>query len=67
MSRANSRRSSIWVADVVLTENGLGRENGIRDEILRDCRDLLASYKVPAVISFVETLEVTPAGKLARI
>ena len=71
MSRAKSRRSpitgSIVVADVVLAANGNGHEKEIRDEIIRDCRVQLAAYKVPVVISFVETLEVTPAGKLARI
>ena len=70
MSRARSRRSpitgSIVVADIILAANGR-REKEIRDEILRDCRESLASYKVPAVINFVETLDVTPAGKLARI
>jgi acyl-coenzyme A synthetase/AMP-(fatty) acid ligase len=70
MSRAKSRRSpitgSVVVADVVLAQSGLGREKEIRDEILRDCRNQLAPHKVPAVISFVEALDVTPAGKLAR-
>jgi acyl-coenzyme A synthetase/AMP-(fatty) acid ligase len=70
MSRARSRRSpitgSVVVADIVLDRDGLGREKEIRDEILRECRDRLAPYKVPAVISFVEALDVTPAGKLAR-
>ena len=70
MSRAKSRRSpiigSIVVADIVLAANGRHREKEIRDEILRDCRECLASYKVPAVINFVQTLDVTPAGKLAR-
>jgi acyl-CoA synthetase (AMP-forming)/AMP-acid ligase II len=68
MSRAKSRRSpitgSIVAADIVLVSSG--RETEIRDEILRDCRDQLAAYKVPAVISFVETLDVTMAGKLSR-
>jgi acyl-coenzyme A synthetase/AMP-(fatty) acid ligase len=70
MSRAKSRRSpitgSIVVADIILAANGRHRENEIRDEILRDCRERLVSYKVPAVINFVQTLDVTPAGKLAR-
>jgi acyl-coenzyme A synthetase/AMP-(fatty) acid ligase len=68
MSRAKSRRSpitgSIVAADIVLVSSG--REKEIRDEILRDCRDQLAAYKVPAFISFVETLDVTIAGKLSR-
>jgi len=70
MSRAKSRRSpitgSVVVADVVLAEDGIDNEKSIRDEILNACRAELAHYKVPAVISFVETLDVTPAGKLAR-
>src|SRR5215472_14184445 len=70
MSRAKSRRSpitgSIVVADVILTADGAGRAREIRDEILSDCRASLASHKVPAVIRFVDVLDVTPAGKLAR-
>jgi acyl-CoA synthetase (AMP-forming)/AMP-acid ligase II len=75
MSRARSRRSpitgSVVVADVVLTAQDLvthdpDRAKEIRDEILGQCRASLASHKVPAVIRFVDALDVTPAGKLAR-
>jgi acyl-coenzyme A synthetase/AMP-(fatty) acid ligase len=70
MSRAKSRKSpitgSIVVADVVLAEGGASRAKEIRDEIFADCRTHLAAYKVPAVIRFVEALDLTPAGKLAR-
>jgi acyl-coenzyme A synthetase/AMP-(fatty) acid ligase len=70
MSRAKSRRSpitgSIVVADVILTAGCADRAKEIREEILSECRASLASHKVPAVISFVEALDVTPAGKLAR-
>jgi acyl-CoA synthetase (AMP-forming)/AMP-acid ligase II len=70
MSRAKSRKSpitgAIVVADVVLAEGGADRAKTIREEILADCRTNLASHKVPAVIRFVEALDVTPAGKLAR-
>jgi acyl-coenzyme A synthetase/AMP-(fatty) acid ligase len=70
MSRARSRRSpitgSIVVADVVLAAGAAGREQEIREGILKRCRASLASHKVPAVIGFVEALDVTPAGKLAR-
>jgi acyl-CoA synthetase (AMP-forming)/AMP-acid ligase II len=70
MSRAKSRRSpitgSIVVADVILTAGSAERAKEIREEILTSCRASLASHKVPAVIHFVETLDVTPAGKLAR-
>jgi acyl-coenzyme A synthetase/AMP-(fatty) acid ligase len=71
MSRARSRRSPITggivVADVILADgDASSRSNEIREAILRDCRASLASYKVPAVIKFVASLDVTPAGKLAR-
>jgi acyl-coenzyme A synthetase/AMP-(fatty) acid ligase len=71
MSRARSRRSPITgavvVADVVLADGtAAGRHETIRAEILGLCKESLASYKVPAVIHFVERLDVTAAGKLAR-
>lgn len=71
MSRAKSRRSPITggivVADVVLADGTAGaREKEIREQIMGQCRAQLASHKVPAVIRFVPTLDVTAAGKLAR-
>jgi acyl-CoA synthetase (AMP-forming)/AMP-acid ligase II len=71
MSRARSRRSPITggivVADVILADgDSAGRSNEIREQILADCRASLASYKVPAVIRFVASLDITAAGKLAR-
>lgn len=71
MSRARSRRSpitgAIVVADVILADGTDGeRHETIRAEILSQCKDCLAVWKVPAVIRFVERLDVTAAGKLAR-
>jgi acyl-coenzyme A synthetase/AMP-(fatty) acid ligase len=71
MSRAKSRRSPITgalvVADVVLAECDDGsRCDEIRAEILADCRASLPSHKVPAMVKFVASLDVTAAGKLAR-
>jgi acyl-coenzyme A synthetase/AMP-(fatty) acid ligase len=71
MSRARSRKSpitgSIVVADVILAEGcDLSRGDTIRDKILADCRAQLASHKVPAMIKFVSSLDITAAGKLAR-
>jgi acyl-coenzyme A synthetase/AMP-(fatty) acid ligase len=71
MSRARSRRSpitgSIVVADVILIDGyDPGRSDEIRDMILADCRASLASHKVPAMIKFVPSLDITAAGKLAR-
>lgn len=71
MSRARSRRSpitgAIVVADVILADGIDGeRHETIRAEILRRCKDCLAAWKVPAVIRFVDRLDVTAAGKLVR-
>lgn len=71
MSRARSRRSpitgAIVVADVILADGTDGeRHETIRAEILRQCKDCLAIWKLPAVIHFVKRLDVTAAGKLAR-
>ena len=71
MSRARSRRSpitgAIVVADVILADgDSTGCGDEIRNEILADCRASLAPHKVPAVIRFVPSLDVTAAGKLAR-
>jgi acyl-coenzyme A synthetase/AMP-(fatty) acid ligase len=71
MSRARSRRSpitgAIVIADVILADgDSAGRSDEIRKAILADCRGSLAPHKVPAVIRFVPSLDVTAAGKLAR-
>lgn len=71
MSRAKSRRSPITggivVAEVILADcTDPVREKEIREQIMNECRAQLAAHKVPAVIRFVPTLDVTPAGKLAR-
>jgi len=71
MSCARSRKSpitgAIVVADIVLADSAdTGRQETIRTEILGRCKSALAAYKVPAVIRFVERLDVNAAGKLAR-
>ncbi|WP_213769967.1 fatty acid--CoA ligase family protein [Bradyrhizobium sp. dw_78] len=71
MSRAKSRRSPITgavvVADVILADgDDAGRGDEIRARILAGCKASLAPHKVPAVIKFVPSLEITAAGKLAR-
>jgi acyl-coenzyme A synthetase/AMP-(fatty) acid ligase len=71
MSRARSRKSpitgSIVVADVILADGcDTSRGDEIRKMILADCRAQLPSHKVPAMIKFVDTLDITTAGKLAR-
>ncbi|THD68654.1 MAG: long-chain fatty acid--CoA ligase [Bradyrhizobium sp.] len=70
MSRARSRRSPITgavvVADVILADGDGDGRDAIRNEILADCKASLAPHKVPAIIRFVASLDVTAAGKLAR-
>jgi acyl-CoA synthetase (AMP-forming)/AMP-acid ligase II len=71
MSRAKSRRSPITggivVVDVLLADDAdAGQSNEIRARILADCKASLAPHKVPAVIKFVPSLDITAAGKLAR-
>jgi acyl-coenzyme A synthetase/AMP-(fatty) acid ligase len=71
MSRVRSRKSpitgAIVVADVVLAGSADETQaKAIRDDIVADCRQCLAPHKVPAMISFVASLDVTDAGKLAR-
>jgi acyl-coenzyme A synthetase/AMP-(fatty) acid ligase len=71
MSLARSRKSpitgSIVVVDVILADGcDLSRGDEIRKKILADCRARLPSHKVPAMIKFVDALDITAAGKLAR-
>ncbi len=71
MSCAKSRRSpitgAIVVADVILADaSDASRNEEIRATILADCMASLAPHKVPAVIKFVQSLDITAAGKLAR-
>jgi acyl-CoA synthetase (AMP-forming)/AMP-acid ligase II len=41
-------------------------QNTVRDEILATCRKALPPYKVPAVLRFAASVDVTAAGKIAR-
>jgi acyl-CoA synthetase (AMP-forming)/AMP-acid ligase II len=71
MSRVKARRSpitgAIVVADVVLVDGSdASGGNDIKSRIIADCRASLAPHKVPAMIKFVDKLDITAAGKLAR-
>ena len=72
MSLVKARKSpitgAIVVADIVLNDEAsrASGDEGLKNDILRFCRDSLAHHKIPAVIRFVPALEVTPGGKLAR-
>jgi acyl-coenzyme A synthetase/AMP-(fatty) acid ligase len=71
MSRVKARRSpitgAIVVADVVLADGtDASHGNEIKGAIIADCRASLAPHKVPAMVKFVDKLDITAAGKLAR-
>jgi acyl-coenzyme A synthetase/AMP-(fatty) acid ligase len=73
MSLVRTKKSSIVgalvVADVVLqsaAELESGGDRRILQEILLQCREGLASYKVPAAINFISKLPVADSGKLIR-
>lgn len=67
-ARRNPMTGSIVVADVVLAPefDGVGTAEEIKQQILQICRQRLTQYKVPVTIRFVSSLDVSPAGKLAR-
>jgi acyl-CoA synthetase (AMP-forming)/AMP-acid ligase II len=74
LSRVSGRKNpitgAIVVAEVVVTpevENGARFDaNALKAEILEGCRNALPVQKVPAMLRFVPSLEITAGGKLAR-
>jgi len=74
MSRVLGRRNPITgaviVAEVVLSDAqshaNLSTVEGVKDDLLNACRRTLAAHKVPALLRFVPSLELTAAGKLVR-
>ena len=66
-SRRNPITGAIVTADVVLAAgSGSASDEHIRQEILDACRTTLAAHKVPALIRFVPSLEMSASGKLIR-
>lgn len=66
--RRNPFTGEIVVADVVLRSNAdeIDRGGTLRDEIMDLCRTTLEAHKVPAMIRFVDALDVSANGKLVR-
>ena len=68
LSRVSGRRSpvtgAIMVADVV-ADAGTDPA-ALKQDILAACRARLGALKVPALLRFVPSLELTAGGKLAR-
>ena len=69
--KKNAITGWVVVADVVLArsldhEDDEILEAEVKTQIFDFCRERLAPYKIPAIISFVPSLAVTRAGKLER-
>jgi acyl-coenzyme A synthetase/AMP-(fatty) acid ligase len=67
--KRNPITGSVVVADVVLAGHrdcGDMRMSQVKREIIALCREGLAQYRIPFVISFVPNLAVAESGKLAR-
>jgi acyl-coenzyme A synthetase/AMP-(fatty) acid ligase len=60
----------VVVADVVLANHAgpapADAPDAVKSDLLDACRRSLAAHKVPAMLRFVPSLEVTAAGKLVR-
>jgi len=54
------------VEAVVVLKAGVQETPGLRDEIIAQCAERLAPYKVPALVRFAPSLAVTAGGKLLR-
>jgi acyl-coenzyme A synthetase/AMP-(fatty) acid ligase len=68
-TKKNPFTGALVVADVVLksASGPAGNDMGeLHQDILRLCRETLASHKVPAAINFVPALAVAETGKLIR-
>jgi acyl-coenzyme A synthetase/AMP-(fatty) acid ligase len=64
-ARRNPIAGSVVVADVVL-KAGVVETRELNEEIISECTRHLAPYKVPALVRFVSSLDVSEAGKLRR-
>jgi acyl-CoA synthetase (AMP-forming)/AMP-acid ligase II len=67
-ARVFGRRNPILgalVAAEIVVERGRDT-NTLQEQILRACKASLARFQVPAVVSFVEQLQLSPGGKLPR-
>jgi acyl-CoA synthetase (AMP-forming)/AMP-acid ligase II len=70
--RKNPITGALVVADVVVkSDSDRNAANAgcqrLKSDILESCRRTLAPYKVPTLVRFVPSLEVTSSGKLARL
>ena len=69
-ARRNPITGAVVIADVVLADATPGAARpapeALTRELIHNCRQSLAAYKVPATIRIVPALEVSASGKLVR-
>jgi len=69
-ARRNPITGAIVVADIVLSDPlgmpGEAAAEKLRTDLLDRCRRTLPAHKVPALLRFVPSLDVTAAGKMVR-
>ena len=69
LSRVSGRKNpitgAIVVAEIVLADSA-NDNAGFREALLDFCRQKLPPFKVPAMLRFVERLDLTAGGKLSR-
>lgn len=63
--KKNPMMGNIVCADVVLKDKSVDKQ-AIKLELLKYCREKLENFKVPAILKFVDELEITQSGKLKR-
>ena len=63
--KKNPMMGNIVCADVVLKDK-TAESQTIKLELLKYCREKLENFKVPAILKFVDELEITQSGKLKR-
>jgi acyl-CoA synthetase (AMP-forming)/AMP-acid ligase II len=69
-ARRNPLTGALVVAEVVLADSDRSIDaeaaEELKNELLNACRRALAAHKVPALLRFVPSLELSAAGKLVR-
>lgn len=63
--KKNPILGNLVCADVVLKDKNIDKQL-IKYELLKYCRERLENFKVPAMLRFVDELEITQSGKLKR-
>ncbi len=66
IGREDSFRGEIPIAYVKLKKNESLIKDTVKDEILGICRQRLSSFKIPREIHFIDSIPLSPSGKINR-